>query len=108
MLYLLNSPILTAYGQWQFSKISLDDAKKQVKEVFISAIGHESTAQLLSHLLEQKIVCQRISITMQPLDKALVFNIKQRLPDTRELSQLEIEHLPYEFGLLEYLGEITL
>ena len=104
-LYLLNSPVLTAYGQWQFEPISLIDAKKWVEMDFISAIGHESTAQLLSQLLEKDIIYQRISIAMQPQDKALIFLIKKRLPDTRELTQADILQLPYEFGLLSYLSE---
>ncbi|WP_353572611.1 DUF1874 domain-containing protein [Candidatus Albibeggiatoa sp. nov. BB20] len=104
-LFLLNSPVLTAYGQWQFLPVSLMDARKLVETDFISAIGHESTAQLLSQLLEKEIICQRISITMQPQDRALIFRIKKRLPDTRELTQAEISQLSYEFGLLRYLSE---
>lgn len=106
-LYLLNSPILTTYGQWRFEPISIQNARQLVvQNDFISAIGHESTAQILSQLLQQPVVCQRISISMQPSDKALVFRFKQRLPDMRELSLAEIEQLPFELGLLVFLSEL--
>jgi hypothetical protein len=103
--YLLNSPILTSYGQWRFESISVQDARLLVQNGFISAIGHESTAQILSALLQQPVACQRISITMQPHDKALVFRLKQRLSDMRELSLAEIEQLPFELGLLTFLSK---
>lgn len=104
--YLLNAPVLTNYGQWKLSgPISQNDAKTLLEGEYVSAIGHKSTAQLLSKLLDKQIACQKISVTMQPKDKALVFWLKQRSLDGKELSQAEIESLPYEFGLLEFLSE---
>jgi len=49
--YILNSPILTGFGEWCYSgPISIDQAKRLLDKGFVSAIGHQGTAELLSAL----------------------------------------------------------
>jgi len=101
-VFILNSPILTSYGTYRYSKISLERAKNLLyTEGFQSAIGHKSTADFLTQLLGIKIPVNRIRIIMQPGDKAIVFRILQRLPEGAVLSKEELKKIPYELGLLE-------
>jgi hypothetical protein len=101
MLYLLNTPILTAHGTWVFTPLALDDAKAMLQQGWQSAIGHQGTAELLSALLATEIPMNRVSITMQTGDEAVIFRVKTRLPEGQVLSREEIENLDYEFGLLK-------
>jgi len=102
VLYILNSPILTSYGKYEFSKISLDYAKELLSfGDFVSAIGHEATANLLSKITGAKIPVNRVRIEMEPGDIAIVFRVLTRLPEGKILTEEELEKIPYELGLLE-------
>jgi hypothetical protein len=107
MIYILNAPILTAYGIWHFEgPLTVPQAQAILASDFVSAIGHIGTAELLSTLLEISIPVNRISIEMQPGDKALVFRLKQRMEEGKVFTQAEIAQLPFELGLLTHLNSI--
>lgn len=53
-LYLLNSPVLTDFGRWSYcGPLTVEEARALVEEGFHSAIGHVSTANILSRGLER-------------------------------------------------------
>lgn len=105
MLYLLNTPILTNYGNYCFSgPLTVEQAQALLKQPFVSAIGHGDTAALLSQLLEQNIPTNRVAITMKAGDQALVFRLLQRIPEGVILNQQQLSQLPYELGLLDKLS----
>ena len=105
MLYLLNSPILTTYGHYHFSgPITVEEAKNLLQEKFTSAIGHASTAELLSVLLDVPIPINRVRIEMRPGDQALVFRMLARVEEGKVFSREEVEKLPFELGVLERTG----
>lgn len=99
--YILNSPILTDFGEYRYSKISVEEAKTLLNGGFISAVGHQATAEVLSSLLGIQIPAQRIMVKMGVGDKALIFAMAQRLPEGKVLSRDEIEEIGYTLGLLE-------
>ncbi|PYB68555.1 hypothetical protein DMB44_04265 [Thermoplasma sp. Kam2015] len=101
MLFVLNTPILTEYGVYTFSRISVEEAKELISNGFVSAIGHEGTAVVLSEILGTKIPMSRVAIKMQPGDKAIVFRLLERLPEGKILSTDELKQLKFELGLLE-------
>ena len=100
MLYIMNSPILTAPGRYAYELIDIERARRLLKEPFESAIGHEATARFLSRLVGVKIPTQRISIAMRPGDCAIIFRVKQRLEEGEVLTEEELRNTPYEIGLL--------
>ena len=102
MLYFLNSPVLTGWGGYKFQPISLRGVRKLLAENpdFISAVGHESTAEILTTLLGITIPMNRTAIKMQVRDRAIVFRLKARPAEGKILNISEIEQIGYEFGLL--------
>ena len=104
-LYILNTPILTEYGSFDFRKSSLPEVKELLSQGnFTSAIGHEGTATLISQLTGVSTPVNRVAIKMQPGDMAIVFRLLTRLPEGKILTQEELEKVPYEFGILKMEG----
>ncbi|RME30644.1 DUF1874 domain-containing protein [Candidatus Parcubacteria bacterium] len=108
-LLLLNAAILTSYGEFKFERIKLDEARQLIRDFvvegkeIVSAIGHASTAEILSELFEYPVQVQRVEVEQTPTDVALVFRLKGRLPEGKVLTRSEIEQIGYEFGRLEKL-----
>jgi len=100
MIFILNTPILTDWGEYKFSKISLEEVKSLLQGDFVSAIGHEGTASLMSRLTGISIPANRVPIKMQVGDQAVVFRVLTRLPEGVILSEEALKAIPYEFGLL--------
>ena len=76
--------------------ITIDEAKKVLGSNFISAIGHESTAKLLSELLGISIPMNRITVKAEYNDIIIVLALKNRIPEGKVLSKEEIEQIGYE------------
>ena len=103
MLTLLNTSILTEYGDFSYSGITLETAKQLVwnaeqERGLQSAIGHESTAQIMSELLKTTVPVNRIQYKQAVGDTALVFKLNGRPPEGKILSRDEIETIGYEWG----------
>ncbi len=100
--YLLNTPILTEYGDFKYTQLlGTDEAKKALGEGWVSAIGHASTAQYLGDLLGCSVPANRIEVRMQPGDRAVVFRLTRRIPEGQVLDRDQLESLDYQLGLLE-------
>jgi hypothetical protein len=109
-LAILNTSILTAFGEFRYVPVSLDDAKQIVfsaldlaqgpDDGILSAIGHQSTAEILTELLETPIAMNRIQFAQELQQSALVFKLKGRPEEGKILSREEIEAIGYEFGCL--------
>jgi len=101
-IFVLNSPILTAYGEYRYEKIEEEQARRLLLSTeFTSAIGHEATANFLSKKLGVKILTNRIPISMDKNDQAVVFRLLDRLPEGKVLDNNEMQSVRYELGLLK-------
>lgn len=101
MRYLLNSPVLTDYGDYRFEgPLSLADAQDFAAATTQSAIGHPATAEYLSAQLGRPVPLQRSAIRMQAGDQALVLRLLQRLAEGQVLDAQALSAAPQEFALL--------
>ncbi len=101
---LLNTSVLTAFGIFEFRKISLFEARELVKTAeTVSAIGHAATAEILSELLEIEIRPNRAEFVQAIDEIALIFKLKARITEGKVLNRAEIEEIGYEFGILRRL-----
>ena len=104
LITLLNTSILTDYGTFEFVAISLAEARKLVRENEIqSAIGHQSTAEILTELLGIKVKTNRFEYSQKTGESALVFKLRTRPPEGKILTGEEIEEIGYDFGILRRL-----
>lgn len=105
-LTLLNTGILTDYGTFRYAPLTLEEARELIREFaeegkeIISAIGHDSTAELLSNLLDYTVVANRITFEQSTDDAAIVFKLLSRPEEGAILTRAELERLGYEFALL--------
>lgn len=106
MLTILNTSILTNYGSYHYSPLSLTMAQLHSSDAWereggiLSAVGHQSTADILTELLGVPVPVNRIEYSQRVGDAALIFKLKGRPPEGKILSRDEIEAIGYEFGLL--------
>jgi hypothetical protein len=113
MLYILNSQIIPV--DWELAdsytvkikKIDVNEARQLViQNQFTSAIGHESTAQLLSLLLGTEIPINRIQIKMRPGDMGIHFVLKKRLQEGQVIKNIEeIEEIGFDLVMSEVMSD---
>jgi len=106
-VYILNSAILTSHGKYYFFPLSTEGARRRLERGFVSAVGHEATAKVLSRILGVEVPVNRIRIKMEPGDEAVVFRLHERLPEGKVLSAEELEKHGYDLGLLMYYGTVS-
>jgi hypothetical protein len=100
--YVLNSPIITGWGVFSFRPVTPEEARQVLADGFVSAIGHEATAQALTKLLGVAIPTSRTAIRMEPGDRAIVFRLLKRIEEGKVLSSIqELEEVGFELGLMQ-------
>jgi hypothetical protein len=98
---ILNTSILTAYGMYCYRPLSLSDVRALVAHHdILSAVGHASTAQILTELLGVDVPMNRIQFVQEVGQQAIVFKLKGRMPEGQILTREAIDAIGYEFGLL--------
>lgn len=100
-LAILNTSILTAAGSYTLQDITVEEARELVEDNNLdSAVGHASTAQVMTTLLGVEIPTNRQVFTQQPGQQALVFKLNGRSEEGKILTAAEIEEIGYKFQLL--------
>ena len=100
-LAVLNAPIITSFGNYTYFPIPLESAKILINGCnFSSYVGHESTAELMSNILEKPVGFSRKMLKQKVGQMALVFKLKVRPEEGKILNREEVEKHGYEFGIL--------
>ena len=100
-LALLNTSILTNAGTYSLQDITLNEAQKLVQTNELdSAIGHASTAEIMTSLLGIDVPVNRQMFSQKAGQQALVFKLNGRPEEGKILSAEEIEQIGYKFQLL--------
>jgi len=100
-VYLFNTVAVPIdFDEWDevkivLRRITVQEARDLMKEGFISAVGHESTAKILSQILGIDVPCERRTVFMEPGDIGIHFFLKSRVPEGRVLTEEEMKDLPY-------------
>ena len=101
MIYIINSPVLTSFGSYNYSSTDVLEIKQLISnQPFTSAVGHEETATLLTRLLGVTIPFNRITLKQEVGDIFVVIKPKTRLEINKLYSDTDIENIGYELGLL--------
>jgi hypothetical protein len=100
---MLNTSILTGYGQYDYTPLSLQEVRDLlVTHGFKSAIGHQATAEVINTLLGIDAKCEmnRIMYEQGVGDTAIVFKLNGRPEEGKILTADEIGAIGYSWGLL--------
>lgn len=100
-LAVLNTTIATTDGLFEVRTISLEEARGLVaKNELDSAVGHQSTADIMTTLLGVEIPMNRQMFVQEAGQEALVFKLNGRPAEGKILTSEEIEEIGYEFKLM--------
>ena len=110
MLYLMSTTIVPAgaEGLWRVKSCTLERARIIYESGawhgdVTSAIGHASTAQVMSELLGHRVEANRLNVRPSVGDKFLCFKLKQRPPEGVILDRAQLEELGYEWVVMSYI-----
>lgn len=100
-LAILNTSILTVTGTFELKDITLQEAQQLVQHNdILSAVGHQSTADILTTLLGTEVPMNRILFEQETGQKALVFKLNGRPEEGKILTAEEIHQIGFKFQLL--------
>jgi hypothetical protein len=106
-VYLLNTTVIPSGtdGIWETRALPVEAARLNLKD-WVSAVGHDSTAKIMSELLGVDIPVNRITVKPNPGDRLLCFKLKGRAPEGIVLDRQQLEKLDYEWVLMTYHGTV--
>lgn len=101
---LFNGTVATTNGIYSIQNIDIETARKYVEQnSFISAIGHEATAQIMSELLGKEIPMNRIQFHQQVGQIAIVFKLNTRPPEGNILNIDQLNKIGYSLKIMKRL-----
>lgn len=105
MLYIMNTSIIPPQfeGRMVVKNISLFEARGlMMKCDYTSAVGHQSSADVLTELLEVIVPMNRVSIRVQSGDSILAFQLEERLAEGITPTAEMLMNLKYTLRLITF------
>lgn len=101
MIALLNTSILTSFGDFSYREISKEEAIALLKSDNITSyIRHEGIIRLFSEDYGIEIPFHSGMYTQQSGEKALIFKLRNTTRGFQELDAQQVRDLGFDFGLL--------
>ena len=101
---LLNGPVVTSTGLFGVSQVTVDEARHLAHlHGWVSAVGHEATAAVLSRILRVNVPMNRVEYQQQVGQLAIALTLNQRAPEGQVLSVEEMLKIGFSLLLLERL-----
>ena len=97
-VFLLSSPVIDPAEvplSIDVTELTQAQARAWLECGFESAVGHDSTAALLSSILGIPVSTKRIAVKLSPGDRAVALKLEGRLPEGRVLSEEELRAIPF-------------
>ncbi|MBN1989056.1 MAG: YddF family protein [Bacteroidales bacterium] len=99
---LFNGTVATTNGLYRISDISFDSASELVRQHgFVSAVGHDAAAELMSSRLGVPVPMNRIQFKQQVGQLAIALKLNQRPNEGAILTCEQMESIGYTFKLVE-------
>lgn len=105
MLYLMSTTVIPADapGVWEMTPVTLRAAQDLVsRHQFTSAVGHDSTAEAMTELLQQPVEANRLTVRPEEGDYFLCFKLHRRPPEGAILDRAQLEELGYGWCVMHY------
>jgi hypothetical protein len=106
-LYLMSTTVIPhgADGTWTMATISPREAAHIAGvQSFISAVGHDSSAEAMTAALGVQVAANRITVAPVPGDEFLCLRLLSRAPEGVILDRLALEQIGFSWALLRYKG----
>ena len=101
---LFNGPICTSTGLFRVTDLEVEEARQLIRDFgFVSAVGHEASAEVLSCILEADVPMNRIEYVQKVGQKAIALKLKIRAEEGRILTAAEMFQIGFSLQLLERL-----
>ena len=107
-VYLLNTTVVPSGtdGIWETRTLPVEAARLNLENGWVSAVGHDSTAEICSAVLGVDVPVNRVAVKPIPGDRLLCFKLKNRAPEGVVLNREQLEELGYEWVLMTYHSTI--
>ena len=109
MFYLMNASVIPAGsdGIWEAVSIETESVRMSLQRFeWVSAVGHESSAQVMSKALRVEIPCNRIQVSPEPGDRLLCFKLNGRAPEGVVLNESQLLEIGFSWTLMVYHGTL--
>jgi plasmid stability protein len=84
-------------------KANIDEVREILRRGFVSAVGHQATAVMLTQLLGIEVPFNRIAVKAEPGDILVHFVLRERVPEGKVLTLEELQQLQFDFAVSEVL-----
>lgn len=102
---LFNGPIITANGTFRMTDLGVEKARRLVqRHGFVSAIGHDASARVLSDILQVSVPKKRIEYKQAVGQKAIALKLNVRPPEGEVLNRVEMHEVGFSLKLIERIS----